>query len=248
MQGWKIIAHALSMLMRNWREALRIALLPTALGAVAMLGVAAALPQSHVAGGEVAARGPMILAGLISILIWALAMIWMLVNWHRFILLSEYPSGWLPQLRRDAIGAYLWRAVQMTLLVIVAMIPLVVIMVILGGPNGVLMMIWGGATFYGFYRISPVLPAAAIGETLSMRAAWDATRPGAGAIVIVIILTMVLAQLASVIDVQLTASIPVLGAILSILLTAALGLLNASILTTIYGHYVNGRPLGGESK
>ena len=243
MQGWKIFVHALSIVVRNWREALRIALLPTALGAVALVVVGFALPQSQAADGEVAARGSMILTGLISILIWALAMVWMLVNWHRFILLSEYPSGWLPPLRRGAIGAYLWRAVQMTLMAIVALIPFVVLMVILGGLNGVPLMIWAGLTLYGFYRISPVLPAAAIGETLGMRAAWDATRPGAGAIVIVIILTMVVAQLASVIDVLLTGSIPFLGAILSILMTAALVLLNASILTTIYGHYIDRRPL-----
>ncbi|WP_324752907.1 hypothetical protein [Roseovarius sp. Pro17] len=247
MQGWKIFVHALSMVVRNWREALRIALLPTALGAVAFVVVGVALPQSHSASGEVAARGPMILAGLISVLIWVLAMAWMLVNWHRFILLSEYPSGWLPPLRRDAIGAYLWRLVQMILMVIVALIPFVVLMVILGGLTGVLQMIWVGLMAYGFYRISPILPAAAVGETLGIRAAWDATRPGAGAIVIIIILSMVVTKLASVIDVLLTGSIPVLGAILSIMLTAALGLLNASILTTIYGYYIDGRPLGDAS-
>ncbi len=54
---------------------------------------------------------------------------------------------------------------------------------------------------------------------------------------------MVVAQLASVIVVLLAGSVPVFGAILSILLAAALGQLNASILTTIYGHYVDGRPL-----
>lgn len=243
MQGWKIFAHALSMVVRNWREALRIALLPTALGAVAFVVLGDALPQSHAASGEVAARGPMIMAGLISILIWGLATVWMLVNWHRFILLSEYPAGWLPPLRRDAIGAYLWRVVQMILMVIVAMIPVVVLTLILSGSSGVLLMIWVGATLYWFYRVSPILPAAAVGETLGMRAAWDATRPGAGAIVILIILTMVITQLASVIDVVLTASIPVLGVMLSFMLTAALGLLNASILTTIYGYYVDGRSL-----
>ncbi len=245
MQGWKIFAHALGMVVRNWREALRIALLPTTLGAVAFVVVGIVLPQSHAAGGEVAARGSMILAGLISILIWVLAMVWMLVNWHRFILLFEYPSGWLPPLRRGAIAAYLWWVVQMTLMVIAALIPLVVLTQILGGAHSILLMIWVGATLYGFYRISPILPAAAVGETLGMRAAWDATRPGAGAIVVVIIMTMVATQLVGVTDVLLTGSIPVLGAILSIMMTAALGLLNASILTTIYGHYIDGRPLGG---
>lgn len=246
MQGWKVFVHALGMVVRNWREALRIALVPTALGAVALVVAEFALPQSQAAGGEAAARGSMILTGLISILIWALAMIWMLVNWHRFILLSEFPSGWLPTLRRDAIGAYLWRVVQMSLLLIMAMIPPVVLMMILGEPNAVLLMIWGALTFYGFYRISPVLPAAAIGETLAMRAAWDATRPGAGAIVIIFLLLMVVVQLASVMEVLLTEAIPVFGAIVSIMMMAALGLLNASILTTIYGHYVDERPLSGE--
>jgi len=243
MQGWKIFVHALSMVVRNWREALRIALFPTALWAVALVVVGFALPQSQATDGEVAASGSMILTGLISILIAVLAMIWVLVNWHRFILLSEYPSGWLPTLRRDAIGAYLWRVVQMTLLLILAMIPIVVITMILGGANGALLMIWVGLMLYGFYRISPILPAAAVGETLAMRAAWDATRPGAGAIVIIIILSMVVTQLASVIEVLLTGAIPVFGAIVSIILMAALGLLNASILTTIYGHYVDGRQL-----
>lgn len=244
MQGWKIFLHALSMVLRNWREALRIALVPTALGAVALMVAGFALPQSQVADGEVAARGPMILTGLISFLITLVAMIWVLVNWHRFILLSEYPSGWLPTLRQDAIGAYMWRTVQMTLMAIVALIPIFVITMILGGLIGVLMMIWVGLMLYGFYRISPVLPAAAIGETMTMRAAWDVTRPGAGAIVIVIILTMIVTQLITVFETLLTGSIPVLGAILSSMTTAALGLLNASILTTIYGHYVDGRPLG----
>ncbi|WP_138935795.1 hypothetical protein [Roseovarius arcticus] len=71
------------MLVRNWREALHIALVPTALWSVALVVAGFALPQLQAAVGEAAARGPMILTGLISILIAVVAMIWMLVNWHR---------------------------------------------------------------------------------------------------------------------------------------------------------------------
>lgn len=242
MQGWRIFVHALSMLGRNWREALRIALVPTALGAVALLIVESALPQSEMA------RGSTILAGLFSLLIWAFVTVWMLVNWHRFILLSEYPSGWLPPLRRGAVGAYLLRVVQIVLIIIAVLIPLVLLVQILGGLNIGLLLIWIGLMTYGFFRISPALPAAAIGESLGFRVAWDATRPGAGAIVIIIILSMVATQLVSAIDLLLSASIPGLGFMLSVMLAAALGLLNASILTTLYGHYVDGRPLGGRSE
>jgi hypothetical protein len=94
-----------------------------------------------------------------------------------------------------------------------------------------------------FYRMSPVLPAAAVGKPLGIGAAMTATSGSSGAIAVMMVIAAVTI---SVIESAMMALFPLgstIGFVVDAVLQWLLALFGVSILTTIYGHYVEGRPL-----
>ena len=248
MFGIKIFKHAVRMVLNNWKDAIRIGLLPMAICVILVvlmlnaLGIPLAI--GLVGPGPGAEPSPAVAFGmLVTGLIWMLCTIWVFVNWHRYVLLSEYPQGWMPQMNGTCVGAYLWKSIQMGLIGGVSLVPVVLITMGIPSVGSVMLLIWVGFGVYAFFRISPVLPAAAIGQPLSFSSAWNATRPGAGAIVLVIILLMVFDQVAALIGGAVLRNDVVLGAAVTAILWAVTSLISVSILTTIYGIYVQKRTL-----
>jgi hypothetical protein len=174
---------------------------------------------------------------------------WVAVTWHRFILLEEYP-GPVPSLTGKPIGSYIWASIKLAIILILAAIPillivglpmasLVAISPLAGSLVGTLLV--GGVLGYLWLRIALILPAAAIGETLTIGESWSATARVSGAIFGVAILVMV---------VNLIVNLPSLligGGVASLVLSLIgqwfTAMLGVSILTTLYGHLVEGRDL-----
>lgn len=177
---------------------------------------------------------------------------WVAVAWHRYVLLEEYPGTVLPALHGGRVLAYFGRSL---LLGIVLVLPLMVMAIaaanLVGGrgagwPVGliVLFVVAVVAFFWASMRLSLVLPAAAIGESLGLAGAWEATQPislhlfgllglffGLGLVFgIVLVVLFLLSPLVALIA---------LAVIQWFLLVAGL-----SVLTTLYGVYVEGREIG----
>ena len=93
------------------------------------------------------------------------------------------------------------------------------------------------------YRLSLSLPAAALGEPMGFGASWGATKGAGGDILVLAILSVVAAV---VIDLPPAFIFPNLT-ILAVAWQFATGwvilMVGVSILTTLYGHYVERRPL-----
>lgn len=248
MVGIRIFMHALRMVHQNWQDALRIGLAPIAFcltAVVVLLGVLG-LPLTIGLTGPAVDMQPDLRAatGMFgAAALWVLCNIWIFVNWHRFVLLSEYPQGWIPPFHRDRMGAYFWKSVQMGLYAAGALLPVVLIIMVIPTVGALLIMLWVGLAVYGFFRVSPVLPGAAIGEPLGLAEAWQATRPGAGAIALVIILLLVLDQAASMVGGAIININVALGIVVTAALWAVTSLINVSVLTTLHGHYIQNRPL-----
>jgi hypothetical protein len=152
--------------------------------------------------------------------------------------------------------AYLWAAVIFSLVLMVVAIPFVILAGVIVGPMIVadqgavrgtaalvlFLLVWLPVTFIS-YRISPILPSAAIGNRLPLKEAWYATGTG-GASFIVLALASVLVvwglNLPSGLLVQV--SLP-LGYLWAFAAQWAVTLGAASVLTTIYGHFVEKREL-----
>jgi len=255
MMGWRIFKHSVQMVLRNFQQALQIALLPGLIGMALLVGLA--MVTGLWEAGEVSDTGLSITtpegqddyfgAMLIALLIiWAIAF-WIVVSWHRYVLLEEMPKGWLPTFRTDRILAYFGLLLMLGLFAAIAMIPFFIIVAAMGEGGAGLIIIIGFvyliAVALCFYRLSVVLPASAIGQPIGLGEAWAKTQGTFGTLLVLMIVSGIFQILVQTVF-GLLMAIPVIGfALVLIPSILILPLINVSILTTMYGVYVEGREI-----
>lgn len=200
---------------------------------------------------SVSAAGPAPLVRLSWDVLGLVCAYWVAVAWHRYVLLNEYPDAVLPAFRGGRVLAYFGRVV---LLALVLVLPLIILGVVtanlVGGRGGswpvgltVLFVIAGAVFFWASTRLSMVLPAAAIGEPLGLAGAWAATQP---------ISLRVFGLLGLFFGLGVVLGIGLVGLFLISPIVALIGMaaiqwflmvLGLSVLTTLYGVYVEGRAI-----
>ena len=244
MTGWMLFKHAVAMVLRNWREALRISGLLYLVLAVVELSFGQSVHMGQ--GGNMPMSGGAVLIQLLVAVLYVVLSLWIAVSWHRYILLEEMPEGYVPQWHGRPIMRYLGFSLLITLIVAVVGLLVAVVLMLIGSVVAPVAAVLGFfLVFYiftVFYRLSPMLPAAAIGEDMGLRDAWEKTRGLTGAILLIIAL-----QITLTIGLQVFALgfafVPVLGLIFQIVVNWFLTMVMASLLTTFYGHFVQERPL-----
>jgi hypothetical protein len=254
MFGIDIFIHAVRMVLNNLPAAIRLS---GALMAVQLI-VAWVFAGGHVAlGSDV---GMLVNTGRVSgfgafvvFVVSFVASLWIAVAWHRFILLEEAPGGVVPPFNGAAFGSYFVAGLIFAAILIAVAIPVSLLAGVLlfplmmagsGQPGFFGALLFGALVYlpmaYVGYRISPILPSAAVGARMALKDAWYATGTSGAAFVVLTLVSV----LASVI-IQAPGGWlgwP-LGPIWLFLVQWATVLVGASILTTIYGHYVEKRPL-----
>lgn len=176
----------------------------------------------------------------------AIASLWVAVAWHRYVLLVERPERALPRLHvREMFHYFLW-GLGLTLIM---WLPTMIILLVgvsadAFGPGlailvavVMLVMAWVGA------RLSVVLPAAAIDQPLGLSAAWHATRPFAVGLIGLAILIVLMSAALGWLSLLLFLAVPIAGAAILGAVQWLMTLLMLSILTTLYGVYVEEREL-----
>jgi hypothetical protein len=182
--------------------------------------------------------------------------VWVVVGWHRYVLLEESPS-FVPKLEAGRIFAYLGKSLLIFLLLIPVVLVAGILFGIVGAVVGSMPPGAAGNPVFGMaigvllvfpislfvYRMSPLLPAAAIGRTMTISQAWGAMKGEMG----------MLAML-GLISTALTVALSLPTLLLLPLGTGPLMayqfvvgwiqlMVGASIITTLYGIYVEGRTL-----
>lgn len=257
----QIVKHAILMVLNNLANALKATVGPAVIAgiAVALLGGAlgvgpATIAQMGALGAEGVPAVPenagrLVLFVLIAGVILALAMSWAAVAWHRFILLEEYP-GALPAFNESATLRYLGKSIVMSLLLVLIMVPVVLLLGGLLAPltqtGGLLAgivatVVLGIIPSYVWLRWALVLPAAAVTRPMGIRESWRATAPHSRTILGVAVLLMLLNLVLGLIAVPFGASI--VAVILSYAVNWFTLMVGLSVLTTLYGHIVEGREL-----
>jgi hypothetical protein len=254
MLGVQILIHAIRMVLTNLGPALRISALPMIVLLVVSLALGGpqamlATPDAPLLTGQ---PGGLVLATLVQLFV----TLWIAVAWHRYVLLEEAPEGFVPPFDGGAILSYLWAGIIFSLVLALVAIPFALLAGILVGPmivaeQGVVsgtvalvlfLLVWLPVAFVS-YRISPILPSAAIGNRLALKEAWYATGTG-GASFIVLALASVLLVWALNVPSGVLVSVSVTLAFLwAFAVQWAVTLGAASVLTTIYGHFVEKREL-----
>jgi hypothetical protein len=257
--AWNIVRHAFAMVFGNLNQSLRVSLPPLVMLAVFAAFVLSSTgismsATSPAAAREIAAQ----LSGLDLVLVLALVgfslfvMSWVAVAWHRFILLEEY-TALLPETKGRPIGSYLWRSIQLVLLIALVAIPVVFVVSLVlvplqaGGASSfaetIIGLALGVVMTFLWLRWAIVLPAIAVGSDMTMSEAWAETREVSSVILNVAVIVTLL-KVGATIAVSLVYGVmPIVAFAFDIFVNWTALIVGASILTTIYGHVVEGRPL-----
>ncbi|MCX8510078.1 MAG: hypothetical protein ORN49_14585 [Rhodobacteraceae bacterium] len=99
------------------------------------------------------------------------------------------------------------------------------------------------ALTFGFLRLSTMLPGAALRSEMALMDGWEATKGEAGAFLLLSLLVVGVQMAIPALTVQLYALHATAGMVWAVLWFWTQEIVGLSILTTLYGHYVEGRPL-----
>lgn len=194
---------------------------------------------------------------IVAVIVTILAFASIAVNWHRYILLDQVPVG-AELFRLDGLT---WRYVGNVWLIglivgLVFLVGMLPVMLLAGLSEAI-----GVAAFFvglgGFifvvistYRLSVKLPAIAIGRRdFALRDAWAATRDNKLPIFLVILFQFLLLIGVAIVFLALDFTLALIGPtitlVISQLIQAFLGwmlaIFNVTILTSLYGFFVEGR-------
>ncbi len=255
--GGKIVWHSFRLLFINLSNAMKISFGPYALGIAlcAAILVALGVPLRAVTSGQVnpqVAGGAAFLAVILCLVIILFVSSWVAVAWHRYVLLEEYPTGFLPALSGRPVWPYLGRAVLLTLVIVLLAIPLgMVVGLVAFGMAGeepslalVLLVgvIMGAILTWVWMRLGLVLPAAAVDRPFGMGESWSRTAPLSGAIFVAVLIVMALNAAVDYLFGSLLGE-GVVTQLLSLFVNWVSLMVGISILTTLYGVVVEGRSI-----
>lgn len=250
-----IIAHALRMLIFETGTTLRV-LMPALLIVLGSSLLAALLtgdtlivlqtdPQRLIADppDNLLLVGFLGLAGLVGYALMA-------ILWHRHVLLSGMDRGQVMRPNAGILAGYILKAITLGLVQFVASIPIVLGMgalITLGGGSAAAIALSGLLGSLAFIwialRLSLILPAAALGERMTILDSWEASAQASGTMFWVAALLTGLNWAAYSLVSTLIPGMSPGALIVQTLFYILEGLVFVSVLTTFYGHLVEGRSL-----
>lgn len=245
MKAWQIFTHSLRQVFGNMGAAVRVSLVPfiglivvfIVLGGGMMFSMMGRMEQ----GMEGGMGGGGILLMLVLGVVYVAVFTMIAVNWHRFVLLNE-PVGWMPQVRMDRMVAYFGTA----LLVGVIMVGLFLVVGLLIGLTGAVGVVIGVPVLVLLvsqsFRFTTALPGAALGQGGGISGAMAATSGEWLTFLALTVIYFVVGIVTGLIA-GLLSMIPILGILIYIAYNWAAMMVGLSILTTLYGHYVEKRAL-----
>ena len=250
MLGIRLIGHAISMVFSNIGAALRISVPIFVTSLVFIVLFAGQLGRAY-DGNEAGYQG-LGIGFVIIVVLTVAAVCWTAVAWHRYILLQENPGMFLPKLDGNLVLGYIGRSILLGLVLIIPGIALS----FLGG--GVAFNLFAASPylavilitliiyvplFFLFYRFSLILPAGAIGKHMTLGNSWSDTASASGAIVVVSLVMLAVSVVFELVIQKIFGSTSVSTLVVSAVIDWFMMMIGLSILTTLYGHLVEGREL-----
>lgn len=183
-----------------------------------------------------------ITAQLALVLAQVIVSAWVVVRWHRYVLMPE--AGHAPTPPIDRVLAYVLVMIQIALLLVFSVMLVALASSILGALGAALMFVLVLVIYTFAVRLSIALPAAAIGAPLGLRRALAVTEGHSMVIFGVIVLALLISLVLLLPVLGLTIILPaILHPMLNGVLSGMYAIITGSILTTLYGVYVEKRRL-----
>lgn len=254
MLGLRLFIHSVRMVFKNWKGVFRVWFAPMVVAGLAYALLAwgmADVMNTDRSGAKVIG----ILTTLLAFITIWICVLWGIVSWHRYILLDEPSFGIVPPIRRKEMLRYVGRGILISLILGITAMPLMIVVVPFaqsylndGNFAPLLVANTGLSVLFSaaFFCMSPSMVASALGNKVSIGEALARTF-GKASLSILFAAILLLAATA-VINAGFVQIYPMLPhpvwTVLSFPISAVYGLVGVSLLTTIYGHFIEDRPLG----
>lgn len=256
MKGLQIFLHSVRQVTGNLEGALRVSAVPYVAQAVVgllLVGSVGSMAGGMDAGNPVAAlSGTSGLAMLVALAVAIAAGLWMAVAWHRYVLLAEAPQGFLPVWKGERILAYFLRSLGYGVIVILAGAvwgAFVGFAFSFVASSSVMLFMLLVTLFAqipiaaGAFRLAAALPGAALGDERAFMAGWQATAGHSIDILWLSVFAIGAHLILALIGMLVFAHVWLLLAIWQFVTGWLVMMVSVSILTTLYGHYIEGRAL-----
>lgn len=254
MKAWQIFRHALRQLTGNFKAAVSVSALPLGLALIGLLLVSGDIlllspeqMQQRVSTGQAAGDAG---RSLIAVVIFGVAFLWTAVAWHRFVLLGEL-SGWRPPFHGRRMAAYFGKGLLLGLILIIPALMLMALIAMLAAslpaglvPYTLFLVIPAYLALSTItLRLATILPGVALGHQTPLLEGLTTTG-GNGLVFLALVVILALAGLVTDLIAQALAGISLgLAFVWYIPAQWFMTMLGLSVLTTLYGHYIDQRPL-----
>lgn len=252
--GWQIFLHSIRQVTGNLEAALRISgvLFLVQLVVSTALGVSLGGDQAALEARVTAGNFPLLGFFLVIVVIMVTG-IWIAVAWHRYVLKLETPTSLIPAFHSDRMLSYFGNSLLLVGIAFpIALVTSLIVGLIYSGVLGGGMPGPVGQTLISIivflpvvvviYRLSVILPGSALGEKVRLGEAWRKTAGSSGAIVLLAAVSIVAAIVINL-PLMVLAPVPVLAFAWGTATAWLKTMVGISILTTLYGHFVEGRAL-----
>lgn len=257
MRAMDIVNHSLRQVFGNLSAALRISGLLYAVQALVSVVFGLSLFLDEAAMQQAMLNGGFPWGRLLTIVAVSLVTsLWIVVAWHRYILLEENTGG-LPAFRGDRMLAYFGKSLLIGLVLVPVILIASILIAMVTTPIMTLLGSASSAAVSGVTagililvpimviatRLSLILPAAALGESMTHKQSWKATSGASMTILGVMAILMVASLVVDLPAQWLFGPDSMVAIVWSIVTGWFKMMIGASILTTLYGVYVEDRSL-----
>jgi hypothetical protein len=260
MKGLDIFLHSLRQVLGNLPNAIKISAVPFGIQFVATFLLTRPDRTMAMMNDPMAMMqgGPSFVAQLANLVIMIVTSVWMAIAWHRFVLKNEVPTGFVPPFDGNRIGAYFVRSLLIGIVLIVAGFVLSIVAGFFviglisssGGGMGTIftitvisMLLIYFPLFVIGYRLSTSLPGTAIDNAGTFMSGWEATAGETGTFIGLGLISVVAMVVSAILTIFVLSKVTVLFIAWTLVFNWLAVLVGLSVLTTLYGHYIEKRPL-----
>ncbi|WP_170761038.1 hypothetical protein [Ruegeria lacuscaerulensis] len=180
--------------------------------------------------------------------------VWIFIAWHRFVLLEEFPQGWIPPVRGWCVVKYFKQSIKVLAVAWiisfgVGMAFLVLFTVLTNAellPRAVLILptiVSMFVSYFFVFRLGLVFPAAAIGHSLSVREVFLITKGKNGTLLVLSFIQIFGLIMTSWLIDTVAAAVPTAALATEALVQLFFSLICVSVWTTLFGVFVEKREL-----
>lgn len=243
MKAWHIFIHSVRQVFGNFNAAVRV----SAAIYVAQAAIALAFGPPMPAGDGDLPQTPEAMFGLaVTAFSFLVGSLWIAVAWHRYVLREEHSPAAVPPFHGARMADYFVKSLLIGLIAaaigaVAGMLAAFILLPLAGPAAGAMVpFVVMVPVFVVLYRFSAILPGVALGESVRFTAGWEATVGETGTMVGLAAVSA-LASLLLGLPLAILPGLP--GLLWEFVANWVQLMVGISILTTLYGHYIERRAL-----